>query len=735
MKPEKPLQFTEPTSISARGESLEASFAGNEKSLRQRTNERVISEVEDIVSEWLPESMYVSTAVDPETAVQYKVIDIEKIKSMLTEELRVSGVRVSREKIARVLFEKHKDDVVLISEQVERSNYTAKPLFYYPSSLNDATSSVAIADADFHIPLWDIVPNKALGNHDTSHPLRNGETLTVFEVKAALALFHPRYGDGRRDPRDGKLYLKNPDYDSSDPTSPKRLPFSRDLLRAYGLRALIEVGGEKRSRSMRTGIQDELPHLLASNELKLEDVREITLSRQDEVLTEFSPKRVGSHAHVMLRGVNQYVGRRFANCIVYPFGADKALIFKESNGEKALVAIFTIVGKENASDVYVGSNGNQIPRANADKTALTEIKYEAMLPQHGSSFSNELRDQKRAQIEHKVTQVVEQLLESARLSEELVRSEMSNVDSVAVNAAVAQVRETLLNQAERAITQAATATDSSVLEKQLTLYAFDARTYVAIMQSIGVEKMISNPLDKVKARELTEEQREAMRRLLRDNYEAAYPGEANAPFRDVVAESLNAAFLKNTTDFYLLKDDADKIVGFNRFDTYFDEATGRTILYFGSFNADAKYRGVGGIMLESTIQGKLKECDAIQAHCDPRQDITKKYIEDGFIATETADVAGNFSFEIWRSGDSSLQLKTKQMTEDELLAIANVTVAADADYFVREVEPNDQFLELDSGLSFLLTRYFDSGDKTYAAFELNGDLSKQFVTSEEKSGN
>jgi hypothetical protein len=435
---------------------------------------------------------------------------------------------------------------------------------------------------------------------------------------------------------------------------------------------------------------------------------------------------IEKNGSVTLNGVRQYVGRRFADCAVHPFTEDKALVFREEDNCRVLVAAFTIITKEDASAIDVAKDGRVVPRANVDKTKVQDLRYEAKLKSSKTTLDDSLSLQRKIELENTVTEAVMLLIDTANQAEQIVKSELGDVDDVQIEHYVTLVRNDLLTQAEKAIEAATKSIDAVSLKSIMETFAFDARGYVSVLQSIGVEKMLNAPLDEVKATELSEQRREQMRKLLVDNYMAAYPGEQNSEFRNIVSAGLNNAFKKIDTVFYLLNN-GDKIVSFNRFDKTINSDNGRTTLYFGSFNADPKYRGVGSIMLEHTIQEKLQECDAMQAHCDPKSDISKKYIEDGFIATNTETVAGKFSFEIWRSKDSSGQLQTKQMSINELVELSGKTVAFEEDYFVREVEPNDKFLELDASFPFLLTRYFKSGGKTYAAFELNTNLSKAFI--------
>ncbi len=681
-----------------------------------------------LVSRWIPESVYKTSTTHPETGQEHTVLDIVYLKAAILKERRYNGSLISREKIALALFERHKNDRVLTPAQVEHEDYVAKSLFYTPASVESATTLLGFVDEEFHLPLWELEKNSVLRNRDSLYPTLDGSELSAFETRVALILFHPAYGDGRRD-KNGELQIKNPDYEPADPLSSKRIKFSRDLIRRLGIN--LHETGDKKSRSMRDGLIERCPHLLRNDVLRLNDVRDFTIDR-DGVESDTFEKQIGGK-YVMLRGVNQYVGDRFIGCTVLPFGKNKALIFDTRDGHKKLRAIFNVINKDNASATSVSNNGTKVPRANGDKTQLQEIDYNAMLPAEASGLQRELLIQKRLELETRVAEVIEQLIESARNSENLIVSELddSGVSADVREYAVERIRNDLLNQAEQAIYTAANARSSNELLRSLEDYAFDARTYVSVLKSIGVEKMISTPLDRVNAVALRDKDKDMMWAIIRENYMSTYPGEENRMFRETVIASFEAALNRPTTDFYVLRD-GDKIVSFNRFDTNIDTETHKTVLYFGSFNADPRYRGVGSIMLEHTIQEKLKECDAIQAHCDPESEISKKYIEDGFIATNTETVAGKFSFEIWRSKESTELLKTKQMSHEELIAIAGDAMPAEADYFVREVEPDDQFLELDSGLAYLLTRYFTQDGKTYAAFEFSPGLSKSFTAPQAK---
>ena len=291
-----------------------------------------------------------------------------------------------------------------------------------------------------------------------------------------------------------------------------------------------------------------------------------------------------------------------------------------------------------------------------------------------------------------------------------------------------QIKTSLMKNANQLLRSAIASGESEGIQKQLEACQAEARQEVAVLQAVGIDKLVSKPLEQTPAVKLSETDRARMRELVRDNYKNETP-----EFQALVAKSLEEHITDPNTNFYVLRNQNGLIISFNRFDKELDTETGELSRhYFGSFNADPIYFGVGSIMMERTIKDQLDKCPVLYAHCDPRAKISQKYIEDGFIGTQTVSPAGKFSFEIWRTKNSSEKLKTKQMTPEALVAMAGETVPADFDYFVREVEPNDQFLELEASFPFLLTRYFTVGGQTYAAFELNTELSRQFEIPPEK---
>lgn len=322
----------------------------------------------------------------------------------------------------------------------------------------------------------------------------------------------------------------------------------------------------------------------------------------------------------------------------------------------------------------------------------------------------------RQEIAERIFAYYGELLDSADSAEHLVQKLTSCAEEDCIQL-VEQVRENILNRAQKDLEHAVRIGNISQLEAELDRYNAHAKEYVALLQEIG-----KGNIETRSSRELTESDKAQMRALMQKNYQAAYPGAAHYDFREAVAASLERGFEGQDTIFRLLRD-GDEIVSFNRFDTI--KAEDREITYFGSFNAAPAYSGVGGVMLEATLKERLEDGRPMMAHCDPASQIAKKYLEYGFVATHYYLVGGKPSLEIWNSQDISHVLESKNMTKEALLE----HVAEDSSIVVRAIQPSEMYDELQQGYG--LSRYLVHDDTTYVVFEkLPVDLAAQFVPSQ-----
>jgi hypothetical protein len=265
------------------------------------------------------------------------------------------------------------------------------------------------------------------------------------------------------------------------------------------------------------------------------------------------------------------------------------------------------------------------------------------------------------------------------------------------------IRENLLGRAQKDLERALKAGDSTKVEELVKTYDVHAKEYVALLQEVGMGN-----IEKKSPNELSPEDKDAMFSLLQENYQKTYPGEEYKEFVGMVQESLQKSFTNPNTIFRILRDKG-KIVSFNRFDIV-TEPEGGEKTYFGSFNTDPAYSGVGSVMLEKTIQARLKDGRPMIGNCDTNQPITRKYIESGFIATSFFMAPSEIpAFEIQRTQDSATRFKTKTMTIEELLT------HTDTFYTVRKKEVEETYLEIQEGK--VLTRFFEHNKEFYLVFE------------------
>jgi transposase-like protein len=706
----------------------------NSKEIQYETEEDIEAIVKAKTVEYLDEHMPEDTYL--QTTEHGAVIDLGKMKEQLQEiaeegkhKRTVQDIKfVSQQRLAVVLFERHQDKEYISKEQVERGNLVPKPLFYQPASAEAAGSSLDIADAEFHLPLWDMGKNTAKGR-ETLYPTEDGSEISGMEARIALMLFHPDYGDGRRSSRDGKLYLKNPDYDPSDAESQKRVVFGTKVLKKFGGDTLMNSvyrDGSLENKSIRETLEQELPNLTAGGELVPEDIQQITLTWQGNEAAEIAQKEI-KNKHVMFGGVRHYVGAKFNGCYAKPLNEETALIFEEVDEGQIIKGRFTLIKKDNASAEVKHKTGEVSFRsANSDLTQPTEINYSKLIPAETDGFRQHTTEQKRESLAREITENIKHIVELADSAEDLVTSEFGEggVESVTPES----VKADLLKQAERLVMLASKAQSEKELRDQLDTFEADVRAFSALSKNAGLENLLKKPLERISAASLSDKDRADMHEQLRMNYSLEYPDDEDRGFREGVETSFERALVSPETEFYILRDQ-DRIVSFYRYDKKID-ANGEEALYFGSFNGNPLYKGASGNLPEVTAKEKLSQTDRMFAHCDPESDISKKYIESGFIGTQLVDAWDKPSFEIWQSSDSARLLQTKQMEIEDLVAMADQTQPEQQDYFVREVESSDPFHELDEGLSFLLTRYFIHEGKTYAAFELNTSLSQKFIFEE-----
>jgi len=340
------------------------------------------------------------------------------------------------------------------------------------------------------------------------------------------------------------------------------------------------------------------------------------------------------------------------------------------------------------------------------------------LEQGGKELGDRIVDfGQNKEVAGKVFEYYSQLLDRAEQAETLVK-EASDCEGETCLELAGQVYGNIVNRAQKDLKEAVLEDNPQKVADRVETYIAEAKEYVALLQEVGAGK-----IEEITSQEISPEDQAQMKALLTGNYNKVYPGPENEAFRKLVSDSLEKSFTNPQTVFKVLRDKG-KIVSFNRFDTI-DTSYGREVSYFGSFSANPAYSGVGSVMLEETVKERLEDGRPMMAYCDPGQNITKKYIEDGFIATGFFQIAGQPSFEIWRSKDLSMIMKSKTIPTAELLAMSE----PENSITVRKQEPNDTYPELKLGQA--LTRYFTHEKEINLVFEvLPNSLQSEFVSPE-----
>lgn len=307
-----------------------------------------------------------------------------------------------------------------------------------------------------------------------------------------------------------------------------------------------------------------------------------------------------------------------------------------------------------------------------------------------------------------------ELLDSAERAENLVR-EVSDCEGDACTTLAQQVRENILNRAQKDLETAVRAHDPSEVSAQIESYVAKAREYVALLQEVD-----SGTIECITSHELSEVDKQDMASLQQANYHRLYPNPEDEEFKETVFASLQKSFTKPNTEFNVLRHEG-KIICFNRFETR-TNTSGKEVTHLGSFNANPAYSGVGEIMLNNTIQERLADGRPMTAQCDPEQSIAKKYIENGFVATAVVDdLGGHADFDIWRAAGAEASLQGKQMEIAELVECVDVP----GDMVVREQHDGETYPEFREGKA--LSRLFTYEDKTYLVFEtLPADVQERF---------
>jgi len=274
------------------------------------------------------------------------VADIDKLlkffKSTLIDKLGpiYSGKYLGNRNTAKTLslLFNDKDLKVISREDYEQGSEQAKDLFYFPESKEDALDIKKIKASDFYLSLRDVAQVKY--NHpDTRYG--NINDLDYREVLLPLLIYHPKYGDGYRNKKTGKLKVR-------DLKTNEYVKLGVDWIRKnYGNFGQIK-GGEG-MHDPHNFVRRKLPNLFQGghNLLKPEDFTVRVDERREP--TERRISNIKKKGVVSLNGVDHILGAKYAedSYQAIELSSDLGAIVDIDKEQARPVALFNIFEKDN----------------------------------------------------------------------------------------------------------------------------------------------------------------------------------------------------------------------------------------------------------------------------------------------------------------------------------------------------------------------------------------------------
>ncbi|NMC51502.1 hypothetical protein GYA54_02095 [Candidatus Kuenenbacteria bacterium] len=208
----------------------------------------------------------------------------------------------------------------------------------------------------------------------------------------------------------------------------------------------------------------------------------------------------------------------------------------------------------------------------------------------------------------------------------------------------------------------------NAIKKETAFFTACVKTAYKELGEIDFEELRSADYCQLTGKDITDVDLAEMKRIYEENYQKYPPG-----FR----QKLIGAFERRTNpesgkaSFDILKY-RDEVVGFLSFEGIGQLTDGRKKKYFGSFNLDQKYTNakLGEVMLKKALDREAP-ASIIEADCDPQAPITKKYLENGFVAINYYDYEGVPSFKIIRDDELNNKLESKKISLPEITRLAS----------------------------------------------------------------
>jgi len=291
-------------------------------------------------------------------------------------------------------------DLKVISKEDWRSGAKeAKPLFYAPKNAEEAFGVEEIKKSDFYLGLWQVgVTQKML---EKKYPSARDSGMN--EVSLACLIYHPKFGDGKRDEK-GNLLVKYKNGEYRKITS--------DWFKNVGFTGNQKNPGES-ALSPRAYLPLNGQTLLKTGLLRLEDFRMKT-GETRSAKHRTSRERISKNGVVMIDKIRYYIGRNFCreNIRIFRISKKIAGIMETVGGKEKLTHTFDLTTEDNPDLKSWQGGKNTYYDAGAAVTNVTEYEEAAFnlrkinenLGEHGErlssmenfkfllSFSNDLKN-------------------------------------------------------------------------------------------------------------------------------------------------------------------------------------------------------------------------------------------------------------------------------------------------------------------------------------------------------
>ncbi|MFA5945582.1 MAG: hypothetical protein WC802_01570 [Patescibacteria group bacterium] len=276
------------------------------------------------------------------------------------------------------------EKTVLKSELEQNPEAEPKPLFYLPEYQADALDIQKIKQAKFHFGLWE-VPAGTSGS-ETAAATRQPATVTeisFLEASIPALLYHPKYGDAKRD-ENGRLLVK---------TGGEYKPLSRKWLN--------EVGGLTFSHEGRPNAMDskaiELISAYAPELLKRGLLKESDFGKEAQGRQTAETIRVSASGTVQIDAVRHYIGRQFKDRQIRIDKLDNGqavIVELDENGIATPLSVMNVFARGNPDLKESKTSTSSFFEAGGKLTNIREMPetglegYEAFL-----DFDNKLRQE------------------------------------------------------------------------------------------------------------------------------------------------------------------------------------------------------------------------------------------------------------------------------------------------------------------------------------------------------